>query len=565
VQFYVLSPVSDKVTAVTGTYARTCADARTPGSGRDTLRPGLFVMSGTPATRHVEMSVPALSPNRYYCFTFTLTLKPDEAKLRRIVAEQLDLHLREVYGDEASISQQEAFDGFRADILSGIRDAARELQLETGLSSLKLTVPPDSFFADPAPRPSSPSSAVAATPDDVRPRITQRQGARSNTINDRESREFDELVQMQLNKADQIKNFRGSASRAANALATLRAKPEFGVIVTQLRVNSAQPLVRLQMPTDNAIRFAVPADKDADRVLGIAPGQSAAAVDVDKVWGASELSSRVSNLDTIIGQIDAFSTIVVNLGDPLSAPFRDAAGLGPTPVQGVANSNIPITPAQFRDVANQVKSVYGALVAARSELAIVQGLLTSRSAAINAAAARVTADIVQVIDIDGDTTADWETRARSYVSADVGVAWSQPIQTFFFYVGANFYLGPVNKKAPLRWSEPGNLRKRFAFLAGVPINSFDQAQTQTSLTAGNVTLTGVLGSRPILLGAGLRLSDLIRVTSGAVLFRVKSPNPLITAERLDYAWFLAFSIDWDLKGMFAELQPKTGSSVSFHR
>jgi hypothetical protein len=25
--------------------------------------------------------------------------------------------------------------------------------------------------------------------------------------------------------------------------------------------------------------------------------------------------------------------------------------------------------------------------------------------------------------------------------------------------------------------------------------------------------------------------------------------------RLDYAWFLAFSIDWDLKGMFSQLQP----------
>src|SRR6185369_38106 len=111
---------------------------------------------------------------------------------------------------------------------------------------------------------------------------------------------------------------------------------------------------------------------------------------------------------------------------------------------------------------------------------------------------------------------------------------------FFFYVGANFYLGPVNKKAPLRWSEPGNFRKRFAFMAGAPINAFDQAQTQTTLTAGGTTLKGVLGDRPLLLGAGLRLNDLVRATGGTVLFRVNSPNPLIATERLDYAWFLAF-------------------------
>jgi hypothetical protein len=68
-----------------------------------------------------------------------------------------------------------------------------------------------------------------------------------------------------------------------------------------------------------------------------------------------------------------------------------------------------------------------------------------------------------------------------------------------------------------------------------------------------VTLTGVLGNRPLLLGAGLRLNDLVRVTGGTVLFRVKSPNPLITDQDLDYAWYMALSIDWDLRGMFAQL------------
>jgi hypothetical protein len=71
----------------------------------------------------------------------------------------------------------------------------------------------------------------------------------------------------------------------------------------------------------------------------------------------------------------------------------------------------------------------------------------------------------------------------------------------------------------------------------------------------------VLGDRPLLLGAGLRINDLVRVTSGTVLFRVKSPNPLIAREELDFAWYLGMSIDWDLRGMFAALGTAPSGSV----
>jgi hypothetical protein len=308
------------------------------------------------------------------------------------------------------------------------------------------------------------------------------------------------------------------------------------------------------MSTDNALRFeALPRDSDVAQASGIAPDERAAALNINNVWDPELLTSRVANLTATIGQLQAFRQILVDLANPVLQPLRDAAGLGPT-LQGAPNPNA-VTLDQFTAVAQQVERVRSALEVARFQLTTVQELLTTRAAAITAFANRFAAELVDVIEIDGDTTATWDTRTRSYVSADVGVAWSDPIQSFFFYVGANFYLGPVNKKAPLRWSEPGNFRKRFALMAAIPLNSFNLSQAQTTLSAGGVTLKGVLGDRPLLLGAGVRINDLVRVTSGAVLFRVQDPNPLIATERLDYAWFLAFSIDWDLRGMFAELQP----------
>jgi hypothetical protein len=75
-----------------------------------------------------------------------------------------------------------------------------------------------------------------------------------------------------------------------------------------------------------------------------------------------------------------------------------------------------VTAAEFAAVGLQVERVRQAMEQARLALIGVQTLLTDRSAAIVAAAARITADLVEVITITGDTTGSWDTRARSYRS-----------------------------------------------------------------------------------------------------------------------------------------------------
>jgi hypothetical protein len=349
-----------------------------------------------------------------------------------------------------------------------------------------------------------------------------------------------------------IATFRDRVALGTNELARLRAMEPFRRMVTQLRANVAQPLVQQRVPSEAALGFATIAPElDAAQASGVDVTDIASAKNLDNIWTPADLDAQVANLDTTIGQLGDFRQLAMDLATPSWQPLRDVAGLGPQ-VAGQSNANA-VTAAEFVAVAQQVERVRQALLEGRGALVNMQQVLTTRADLISAAANRVTADIVDVIEIDGTTTAAWDTRARSYVSADVGVAWSNPIDSFFFYLGANFYFGPVNKKAPLRWSEPGNFRKRVAFTVGVPINSFSDTQTRPTLSAGDVTLSGVLGDRPLLLGGGLRLNDLVRVTSGAVLFRVKSPNPLITSEDLDYAWYVSMSIDWDLRGMFAGL------------
>jgi len=549
VQFFVQSPVTDSVTRVTGTYARTCDEAVSQGPASATLSQGVFVMTGNPATRHVELSVPALSPNRQYCFVFTLALKPDETRLRAIVAAQLDRHLQDLDGTEASLSTEARFDRFRGDLLDGIRESARAMEVETGLR-LRLTVPPDSFFAPPPSPPPAPGA-----PSDARPPVVQRPGTPSSAIGRAERVEFARLLLAQTGRSDSLEAFNRFRTLAVAELARLRDMPDFVRVVGQLRANLSQPLVAIRMPNDSALRFeAQPRDVDVALASGIAPEERATAININNVWDPEQFNSRVSNLAATIAQLQTFRQILADLATPVLQPLRDAAGLGPTLQSGAPNPNA-MTADQITAVAQQVERVRVAIETARFQLINVQDLLRTRAADITAFASRFAAELVDVIEVDGDTTATWDTRARSYVSADVGVAWSKPIDSFFFYVGANFYFGPVNKKAPLRWSDPGNFRKRVALMAAIPINAFDETQTVNTLSSSGVTLKGVLGDRPILLGAGLRLNDLVRASGGAVFFRVQNPNPLIATDRVDYSWFVAFSIDWDLRGMFAALGP----------
>jgi hypothetical protein len=67
-----------------------------------------------------------------------------------------------------------------------------------------------------------------------------------------------------------------------------------------------------------------------------------------------------------------------------------------------------------------------------------------------------------------------------------------------FYAGANIYVRPVNKKAPLGRS----FRSRFAFTIGVTTTVVDASRNVSDLRAAAANNT----SNSLLLGAGIRVT-----------------------------------------------------------
>lgn len=136
------------------------------------------------------------------------------------------------------------------------------------------------------------------------------------------------------------------------------------------------------------------------------------------------------------------------------------------------------------------------------------------------------------------------SEAGIYVSMDLGILYPPELERAAVYVGANVYLQPVNKRAPLRGK--GSLGQRLGLTFGI---------TLTNLKLEDETrYENLLGERSnLLLGAGLRVTRSLRVGGGVLLFLKNDPNPLVTDRSLAATPYVGVSFDVDLVGALRSL------------
>jgi len=147
--------------------------------------------------------------------------------------------------------------------------------------------------------------------------------------------------------------------------------------------------------------------------------------------------------------------------------------------------------------------------------------------------------------VDATTVADFRTAQSWYIAMDAGFAYYFRIGTMTPYVGANIYFRPVNKDAPL--SLVDSFGRRFAVTFGITLDSIEEQEGGTTVPAAKKTRFDLLQSnRSLLLGAGFRVSQSLRLSGGVLVLKEKDPNPLITTQSVATVPYVSFSLDFDV-------------------
>lgn len=147
----------------------------------------------------------------------------------------------------------------------------------------------------------------------------------------------------------------------------------------------------------------------------------------------------------------------------------------------------------------------------------------------------------------------FKERFPLYVTADLGVAMlvlAPGVYDAVQYFGINIYLANVDKEEPLnidQWS-CHDIKRRFSFTVGIHLLS-------PGLHGDEVT--GLVGSRMLMAGAGLRLLEHVRLSGGAVFYGQPSQNPLVDETHFRAGGFMGLSLDLDVIGTVAGWFSKT--------
>ena len=527
VDFYIQTTVDETVVRLDGRLLQTgdgsfqCPSSLEGRQGVIALPTARFfqIVEDGVSVKKAELSVPRLQPNAKICLDFLTRSRLNDDRtqqIRMIASRELDLRLRSL-DDLDNLAPQDTFDRFRRQVIDGVNGL-----LTPGEQLADL--PAGSFFDEDISAAQVESSYVDA---------------------------FISILDQQTNKINVIQRFNDVTMQTEEPFRRLLRDPLFQTMTRKLRGSVEETQLLAAPERLRAIELGLSTPADAERLSrGVYPPDDFVPPDLGKLWRAenSELEPDLAEYTERFRRLVSLLRALEELADVLAATpsVRDSVGLGPE-LEGEQNPDeLSETELQrVRDLAGALRSDSndGSLGTAITTLENLSAALEQRNSSIGALANQVQVAALEQLQIAGTTTADWTTRAQSYVSVDVGTAVVPDIDSVFFYLGTNFYLGPVNKKAPLVWERRGFVRRRLAFLLGVPLNPF--SNNENPLEA---RFKGVLGNRPLLAGIGMRLTDLVRVTGGYAFYRREDLDSPSGSAAIRKAGFVSISVDWDLKG-----------------
>lgn len=140
----------------------------------------------------------------------------------------------------------------------------------------------------------------------------------------------------------------------------------------------------------------------------------------------------------------------------------------------------------------------------------------------------------------------FETRAKFRITPDfgyVGYGFQKGFNGFTPYLGFQIEFRYFDKNIPFKLIPNKTIWHRLSFNTGITLASLKKEGQREDL----------FKDKSLLIGLGLRLSNALRITGGAILFNREDPNPLIDNKQLGITPFVGLSIDLSLKQLLNEV------------
>ena len=340
------------------------------------------------------------------------------------------------------------------------------------------------------------------------------------------------LLDPQAKRNQGVSTYRIGQDKLRDALQKIGAHPALGALVAGLRARAAddagaQTLLR---EFDDALTLVAPEDPQTltRRALCLDDSQRP---QLDQTWSADDAETCAAAYRATGSALNRLRTLVKLQLDKGAVPPADVDGL-----EALANDGGAVFIAG--DMTETLASAAEAVARALERRA----RLLDEAAGYAGGAARDT------LLFDASTTGGESTIRNNYVSADAGFIYAFTIASFVPYVGTNIYFRPVNKAAPL--SQRGSFGRRFALTFGVTLASIEDREPGD--TAGR-TRMDLFSNSSLVIGAGLRVTQSIRLGGGVLVFKRKDPNPLVSNTTVGVAPYASFSFDLDVAKAFTGL------------
>ena len=226
---------------------------------------------------------------------------------------------------------------------------------------------------------------------------------------------------------------------------------------------------------------------------------------------------------------------------------KDTEADTPEEAQAAPASPTPKRPGTDRltyctKLGQNIRRVERLLELAKSAKVELEKYGAARTSIVNSVAKRIGTITVAFPPQDVKTaTPSYTERSAFYISADVDgtlpIFGSSGGTDLAVFLGVSVSFTAVDKDVPLR--EDDGFWKRFSLTTG---------WTLTDVQDSRGTAKGILGGKGLMLGGGLRVTDYLRLGSGAMFVRQNDSNPVVANTHVRAVPYFSLSIDIDVAG-----------------